>query len=322
MKLKWAVAMGGVLGLAGCDAVSQFQQARALQELRQECFGNFTNSCVSKTIDYNIGLVEAVPFAAPEDKQAILAMFGDAGWDLYEQAVREVKDDVVSALEASRPGMFSRWILGDAQPFDGKGVMEFSQSELEPIRKRISEVYIARIKAAGLTPNAQAMAHYSAASQPATSTVIAPEQQPAVQPAGATDALLKVAIDQMVADEIATDGGSEYDEGRQLLEVDLDGDGVEDAVVLYTIEGQGGGNGSFQTLAALYRDGNSWSAKGKTILGGATDLQLLGPNLIGVTVLTHSDEDPRCCPSQESVVKYQWNGAAFAELPDTVKSAG
>ena len=60
MKLKWAVAMGGVLGLAGCDAVSQFQQARALQELRQECFGNFTNSCVSKTIDYNIGLLEAV----------------------------------------------------------------------------------------------------------------------------------------------------------------------------------------------------------------------------------------------------------------------
>lgn len=320
MKLKWAVAMLGV-ALAGCDAVSQFQQAQALQELRQECFGSFTNSCVSKTIDYNIGLVEAVPFAGPEDKKSILAMFGNAGWDLYEQAEREVKDDVVAALEAGRPGLFSRWILGDAQPFDGKGVMEFSRSELEPIRKRISQVYIAKVKAAGLTPNAQAMAQYSAASQP-PSTATAPIDKPAAQPAGASDELLKAAIDQMIADEIATDGGSEYDEGRQVLQVDLNGDGVEDAVVLYTIEGQGGGNGSFQTLAAMYREGNGWNAKGKTMLGGATDLQLLGPNLIGVTVLTHSDEDPRCCPSQESVVKYQWSGAAFAELPDAGKSAG
>lgn len=168
-------------------------------------------------------------------------------------------------------------------------------------------------KQAAPKPDAQASGQSTVAPAPA---------QPSVQTAEADEAALKAAIDQMVADEIATDGGSEYDEGRQVLEVDLDGDGVEDAVVLYTIEGQGGGNGSFQTLAALYRDGNSWSAKGKTILGGATDLQLLGPNLIGVTVLTHSDEDPRCCPSQESVVKYQWNGAAFAELPDTVKSAG
>ena len=54
--------MGSTIGLivllSGCGVYSDVKLSMARDALRQECMGNFTNTCVSKTIDYNILLLE------------------------------------------------------------------------------------------------------------------------------------------------------------------------------------------------------------------------------------------------------------------------
>lgn len=329
--------------MVGCDAVTDFKLSMARQDLRQECFGNFTNSCVSKTIDFNINVLESVPLAGPEDKKGIIAMFGDEGWDLYEETEEEVKDRIIEILESKRPGWFSRWFLGDAQPFDGKGVIELYPSDLQEIQGEVTKRYIDKVKAAGLQPNAEAAAKYgNVANAPqdqdlaqSSITPVEPAPQPMVQaeaappselpqqqPIGVPALTLAKAIENLIANETSTGGGSEYQEGRQVVQVDLNEDGVEDAVVLFTIEGQGGGNGSFQTLAAIYKEPDGWTFKQKIVVGGATELQVLGPNIFGLKVLTHGDDDPMCCPSIESVVSYRWTGTSFAELRGIGPAAG
>lgn len=307
MNAKWVVVAAGLLSLAGCDALTDFKLSRAQQELRQECLGNFTVTCVNKTIDFNIEVLESVPFHGPQDKDAIVAAFGDKGWELWEESRDEVTGEVIELFESKRPGMFSRWFLGDAQPLDGKGVHQLDEGDLKPISDRITEIFVKKAKAAGLQLNAQAPA-----AAPAPQAPVA--QAPVQPPAAASAASLTAAIDSAIVDEIGDDGGSEYPEARQVLEVDLNGDGNTDAVVLFTIEGSGGGNGAYQTLAAFYREAGGWTLKQKTVVGGATDVQALGQNLFGVKTLTHSDDDPRCCPSLESVEKYQWNGVGFVQV--------
>jgi hypothetical protein len=53
---------------------------------------------------------------------------------------------VIEVLEKKRPGIFSRWVLGDAQPFDGKGVIEFAPSDLQEIQAQVKRVYIAKVE--------------------------------------------------------------------------------------------------------------------------------------------------------------------------------
>ncbi len=72
MKLRLVLAVGGVLGLVGCDAVTDFKLGMAQRELREECFGSFTNTCVSKTIDFNIKVLESVPFLGRKTRRASL----------------------------------------------------------------------------------------------------------------------------------------------------------------------------------------------------------------------------------------------------------
>lgn len=97
---------------------------------------------------------------------------------------------------------------------------------------------------------------------------VTPTAQPAEPAAQAVDSTVQALVpsdlaasaDRMIASEIARDGGDEYKEGRQVKFADLNNDGIKDAVVLYTIEGQGGGNGYFQTLPrslASRQDGTS-----------------------------------------------------------------
>ena len=339
MKLRLVLAVVSLLGLVGCDAVTDFKLSMARQELRQECFGNFTNTCVSKTIDFNIKVLESLPLSGPNDKKDIIAMFGDKGWDLWEESEQEVKDQVIEALEKIRPGFFSRWFLGDAQPFSEKGVSEISSMEMNRFQERAKVVFITKIKAAGLKPNAEEAAKYIDVKQALQGTQVSNQHdsithpvQPTVdtqrqtqpQPltAGVHALTLPAAIESLVAEETSKDGGSEYKEGRKVIQVDLNGDGAEDAVVLFTIEGQGGGNGSYQTLAALYKEPDGWVLKQKVVVGGATEIQALGQNVCGLKVLTHGDDDPMCCPSIESIVKYRWTGTNFSELTSAGQNAG
>jgi hypothetical protein len=68
---------------------------------------------------------------------------------------------------------------------------------------------------------------------------------------------------------------------------------------------------------------DGWRFQQKTVVDGSiSEIQVQGPNIIGLKVLTLGDDDPMCCPSVESLVKYQWDGTSFVKLTESQPVAG
>jgi hypothetical protein len=103
--------------------------------------------------------------------------------------------------------------------------------------------------------------------------------------------------------------GEEYKEARKVISGDLTHDGVAETVVLYTIEGQNGGNNHVQYLAIF--------APGKTGLvvvtyvdvGGklsrSVELTSVDNNLIQLATLSYAPDDGACCPSIKGTTQYK-----------------
>ena len=135
------------------------------------------------------------------------------------------------------------------------------------------------------------------------------------QPVAAPVAGLQTTIETHIQQEIARDGGAEYAEARVVQELDLNADGAQDALVLYSIEGQGGGNSAVQTLAVFHSEEGGYALRASTVVNGsATGVKLLAPQTIAVSSLTLGPDDPMCCPSVESLQKFSWNGQELVEL--------
>lgn len=303
--------------LSGCNVYDDVRLSMAREKLRQECFANFTNSCVSKTIDYNVLLVEYSRSVWLSKQDEFRDALGNKGGDLWVSLVKERTDELIDMLESARPGFFSRWFLGDAQPFSGKGMSEFSERELLGLQKALEAEFIELGKKEGLTANPK-LAHKSPPPVEKSLTIQTARAPVVIEPvAELPDEMLTFVINGMIAAEIAKEGGNEFTEGRQFISVDLNGDDQMDAVVLFTIEGQGGGNSSYQSLAGFYRSGTGWAYQGhSSVYGAVTDIKAAGPQRIAVTTLTRGPDDPFCCPSIETVVHYGWNGREF-ELKDS-----
>ena len=76
------------------------------------------------------------------------------------------------------------------------------------------------------------------------------------------------AINAHIRKEARSQGGVEYREARKVLFGDVDGDGDEDAVAQYTIEGMGGGNGFAQMLAIFTNQKGVYSFATEEVVGG------------------------------------------------------
>lgn len=298
--------MGSTIGLivllSGCGVYSDVKVAMARDALRQECMGTFTNTCVSKTIDYNILLLEQAKSAWLAQEGELVESLGKEAGSLWTGLVEQRTDQLVDKLESVRPGFFSRWFLGDAQPLSGKGMMEFSGQDLKEMQGALMAEFIAKGKKQGLTLTEKGAEKY--APSPA---------QPVAEPvAGQAEAALEAAINNLIASEIAKEGGAEYTDSRQVIYMDLNEDSQPDAVVLFTVEGQGGGNGSYQSLAGFYRSGAGWMYQGHSVVSGAvTDIKAAPGQQVAVSTLTSGPDDPRCCPSVQGIDIYTWTGRGF-----------
>ncbi len=72
--------------------------------------------------------------------------------------------------------------------------------------------------------------------------------------------------------EIDEDGNaSEYEESRQYYVGDINLDGIPDAIVLYTVEGVGGGNNSYRHILLLVNDGKKFSALNHAMVSGTLE---------------------------------------------------
>lgn len=306
-------AVGVLATLAGCGAYDDFQANNAVQEYRESCFGNYTNECESKLVDTNIIMLELARSNIDREKDTLIKALGKDVYERFVPTANELITGLIKQQESKRPGFFARWFLGEAQPLGNTRNQLFLASDMQQLTSVVLEKVRGEMRAEArepLSPTAAILLGKELApAAPATA-------EPVVTATAATPATLDGAVDRMIAAELAKDGGDEYKEGRQVVFADLNDDGVNDAVVLYTIEGQGGGNGYFQSLATFYADANGWNYRSTLVVGsGVQNVQVLDAKRLALKVLSVGPDDANCCPSVESVEQYKWNGSTFIAMP-------
>lgn len=323
--LRGVTAVGVLAALTGCGAYNDFKANNAVEDYRLSCLGNYTNECESKLVDTNIVMLELARSNIDREKDVLVKTVGKDGYERFAKAANEVIDDLIDRQEKKRPGVFARWFLGEGQPFGDTSNQLFVASDMNDLRTAV----LKRVSAGN--PAAPTTAPQNEPLTPTAAILLGKDVQPTPQPveataptvaaapsAGAHSSALDAAVDREIANEVAEEGGDEYKDARRVLLADLNGDGNNDAVVLYTIEGQGGGNGYFQSLATFYARPDGWGFRGKIVVGaGVQSVELLGSKTLGLKVLTVGPDDADCCPSVESIQKYTWDGSTFVQSPNT-----
>ena len=128
-----------------------------------------------------------------------------------------------------------------------------------------------------------------------------------------------------IASHAARVKGQAPKETRKSCERDLNADGHGDVVVIYTIEGVGGGNGWTQYATVLTSTQQGYGATlpkevgGKSVRGveGCT----IGGTAVELDVKTYAPTDGACCPSVPGKARYAFEKGALAEAPAPAASA-
>lgn len=125
-------------------------------------------------------------------------------------------------------------------------------------------------------------------------------------------------IKKFIASQESDANGSEYPEAEKIVVGDLNHDGVPDAVVLYTLEGQNGGNNYIQYLAAFVRKNGSLVHVADTPVGGKlrrdVDLSAISNNEVVLKTTAYAKRDPACCPTIKGSTKYVLVGNKLQEV--------
>jgi len=122
----------------------------------------------------------------------------------------------------------------------------------------------------------------------------------------------KSVINGFIAQQAKKQRATEYEEARSIVKGDLNVDGDEDAVVLYTLEGQGGSNQYLQYLAVFI------NRKGKLVyithqmVGGknqrSIDSVSIKDGKINLQTLEYLPTDASCCPSKKGQMRFILSG--------------
>jgi len=119
----------------------------------------------------------------------------------------------------------------------------------------------------------------------------------------------KAAIDRFITAQAKHEHAEEYPDARKVVTGDLNGDGVAETVVLYTIEGQDGGNNHIQYLAVFTRANRQLVHLTHTPVGGKTsrgvELDSITSGLINLTTMSFAKNDPACCPTLKGRAWYK-----------------
>ena len=115
-------------------------------------------------------------------------------------------------------------------------------------------------------------------------------------------------IDQFIARQAEKENGSEPDGIRKVVTGDLNHDGVADAAVLFTIEGQNGSNNYIQYLAVFLRRNGRLVYAARAPVGGknhrSIELDSIKDNVIFLETTAYAKRDPSCCPTIKGRTKY------------------
>jgi hypothetical protein len=137
-------------------------------------------------------------------------------------------------------------------------------------------------------------------------------------PNASADAIDEVAA-RFVASEARRTGGDEYEEARSVKRSGAKGDGLIAFVVLYTIEGVGGGNNYRQYLVAFLNKGEGTRPTRPIVVGGklyrAVNLERVEARQVVLKTQRYAEADAACCPSLEGTTSYRLTGTRLVEEP-------
>ena len=115
-------------------------------------------------------------------------------------------------------------------------------------------------------------------------------------------------IDKFIARQAEKENGSEPDGIRKVVTGDLNHDGVADAAVLFTIEGQNGSNNYIQYLAVFLRRNGRLVYAAQAPVGGknhrSIELDSIKDNVMFLDTTAYAKRDPSCCPTIKGRTKY------------------
>jgi len=126
------------------------------------------------------------------------------------------------------------------------------------------------------------------------------------------------AINKFIASQESYENGQQAEGFRAVLRGDLNHDGIPDAAVLYTLEGQNETNNYVQYLAVFVR------VKGRLVpiahapVGGknyrAIKIKAIENDMILCNTLGYAPNDPSCCPTIKGSTRYALEGNKLKEL--------
>lgn len=100
----------------------------------------------------------------------------------------------------------------------------------------------------------------------------------------------------------------EYRKARRVHSIDVDGDGVPDTVVFFTIEGFAGGNNYTSYMTVFKGQGTRFEPLDTIVVGGkglgavSYSKPVLRNGHLVVERMEYVDSDARCCPSRKTSV--------------------
>jgi len=126
------------------------------------------------------------------------------------------------------------------------------------------------------------------------------------------------AIDKFIAGQGSYKNGQQAEGVRTVLTGDLNDDGIPDAAVLYTLEGQNGTNNYVQYLAVFVRVKGRPVPIAHALVGGknyrAVEIKAIENGAILCNTLAYAPKDPSCCPTIKRSTRYALQGNKLKEL--------
>ncbi len=130
----------------------------------------------------------------------------------------------------------------------------------------------------------------------------------------------KAIIDRYISRQEKRCGGekTEYTAGLPTVYGDVNGDGKSDVVVLYFVEGCGGGMNWAQGLVVFLRKGKSIQFAAEANAGAkgirASELKSISGGSINLDTMSYRPDDGACCPSGPGKTKYVFSNGKLREV--------